>query len=162
MLESFYHGIDMTGFEVVGVELPLMARLYSVDGEPLEMVVTGIIDLLIKDAAGNVIAVDNKTAKSPYAQTAVDEDLQLTAYAYLLAANRYVFPTADVYCRFDVLRKLKTPKFEQHYTIRTAEQRRRFAKVSAAVMAGIEASIFMPSKSWMCGDCQFADASKEW
>ncbi|MFH1982979.1 MAG: PD-(D/E)XK nuclease family protein [Pseudomonadota bacterium] len=162
MLEAFYYGIDMTGFTVIGVELPLMARLYSVDGEPLDMAVTGIIDLLLKDAAGNVIAVDNKTAKNPYAQNTVDEDLQLTSYAYLLAANRYVFPTADVYCRFDVLRKLKTPKFEQHYTIRTAEQRRRFARVMAAVLAGIEARIFMPSKGWMCGDCQFADACKDW
>ncbi|MFH1980915.1 MAG: PD-(D/E)XK nuclease family protein [Pseudomonadota bacterium] len=162
MLEAFYYGIDMTGFTVIGVELPLRARLYSVGGVPLDMTVTGIIDLLLKDAAGNVIAVDNKTAKNPYAQTAVDEDLQLTSYAYLLAANRYVFPTADVYCRFDVLRKLKTPKFEQHYTIRTAEQRRRFARVTAAVLAGIEARIFMPSKSWMCGDCQFAMACEAW
>ncbi|MFH1983204.1 MAG: PD-(D/E)XK nuclease family protein [Pseudomonadota bacterium] len=162
MLEAFYYGIDMTGFTVIGVELPLRARLYSVDGEPLDMTVTGLIDLLLKDAAGNLIAVDNKTAKNPYAQDTVDEDLQLTSYAYLLAANRYVFPTADVYCRFDVLRKLKTPKFEQHYTIRSAEQRRRFARVTAAVLAGIEDRIFMPSKSWMCGDCQFVDACKDW
>lgn len=73
MLRAFYYGIDMTGLTVIGVELPLMARLYSIDGESLEMVVTGTIDLLIKDAAGNLIAVDNKTAKNPYPQTTVDE-----------------------------------------------------------------------------------------
>jgi len=128
----------------------------------MDMIVTGIIDLALKDAQGNVIAVDNKTAKNPYAQETVDEDLQLTSYAYLLASNKFVFPTADVYCRFDVMRKLKTPKFEQHYTIRTAVHRRKFAKLANAVLAGIDARIFIPCKSWMCGDCQFTSACQAW
>ena len=119
---------------------------------------TGIIDLLLKDAKGYLIAVDNKTAKQPYAQETVDQDLQLTSYAYLLAANKYVFPTADVYCRFDVMRKLKEPKFEQHYTIRTAAHRRRFAKLTNAVLTGIDARVFIPCKSWLCSDCQFVKA----
>ena len=123
LLKAFYEGIDLTGFEIAGIELPLTARLFNEDGQPMDMTVTGIIDLLLKDAQGNVIPVDNKTAKNPYAQATVDEDIQLTSYSYLLASNKYVFPTADVYCRFDVMRKLKTPKFEQHYTIRTATQR---------------------------------------
>ena len=162
LLKAFYEGIELTGFEIVGVELPLTARLFSEEGRPIDMTVTGIIDLLLKDKQGNVIAVDNKTAKNPYSQATVHEDIQLTSYAYLLASNKYVFPTADVYCRFDVMRKLKTPKFEQHYTIRTAEQRRRFAKLTGAVLAGIDARIFMPNKSWLCSDCQFADACKAW
>ena len=124
----------------------------------MDMIVTGIIDLLLKDAQGNILSVDNKTAKQPYAQATVDEDLQLTSYAYLLASNKFVFPTADVYCRFDVMRKLKSPKFQQHYTIRTAAQRRRFAKLTNAILAGIDARIFIPNKSWMCGDCQFVKA----
>jgi putative RecB family exonuclease len=126
------------------------------------MTVTGIIDLLLKDAQGNIISVDNKTAKQPYAQATVDEDLQLTSYAYLLASNKFVFPTADVYCRFDVMRKLKTPKFEQHYTIRTAAQRRRFAKLTNRILAGVSSRLFFPNKSWMCGDCQFAKACEAW
>jgi putative RecB family exonuclease len=162
LLKVFYEGIDLTGFEVTGIELPLTARLFNEDGQPMDMIVTGIIDLLLKDVQGNIIAIDNKTAKQPYAQATVDEDLQLTSYAYLLASNKIVFPTADVYCRFDVMRKLKTPKFEQHYTIRTAAQRRRFAKLTNAILAGIDARIFIPNKSWMCGDCQFAKACEAW
>ena len=162
LLKAFYEGIDLTGFEIAGIELPLTARLFNEDGQHVDMTVTGIIDLLLKDAQGNIIAVDNKTAKQPYAQATVDEDLQLTSYAYLLASNKFVFPTADVYCRFDVMRKLKTPKFEQHYTIRTATQRRRFAKLTNAILAGIDARIFIPNKSWMCGDCQFAKACEAW
>jgi putative RecB family exonuclease len=162
LLKAFYENIDLTGFEIAGIELPLTARLFNENGEPMDMTVTGIIDLLLRDAQGNVIAVDNKTAKQPYAQTTVDEDLQLTSYAYLLASNKFVFPTADVYCRFDVMRKLKTPKFEQHYTIRTAAQRRKFAKVTNAILAGIDARVFIPNKSWMCGDCQFVKACEAW
>lgn len=162
LLAAFYENIDLTGFEIVDVELPLTARLFSEDGEPMDMVVTGIIDLLLRDAQGNLIAVDNKTAKQPYAQATVDEDLQLTSYAYLLASNKYVFPTSDVYCRFDVMRKLKTPKFEQHYTIRTAAHRKRFAKLTNAVLVGIDSRVFIPNKSWMCGDCQFRKACERW
>ena len=162
LLKAFYEGIDLIGFEIAGIELPLTARLFNENGQPMDMIVTGIIDLLLKDAQGNIIAVDNKTAKQPYAQATVDEDLQLTSYAYLLASNKFVIPTADVYCRFDVMRKLKTPKFQQHYTIRTAAQRRRFAKLTNAILAGIDARIFIPNKSWMCGDCQFAKACVSW
>ena len=162
LLKAFYEGIDLAGFEIAGIELPLTARLFNENGEPMDMMVTGIIDLLLKDAKGNLVAVDNKTAKQPYAQATVDEDLQLTSYAYLLASNRYVLPTADVYCRFDVMRKLKTPKFEQHYTVRTAAHRKRFAKIAGAVLAGIDAKVFIPTRSWMCGDCQFVKACEEW
>jgi len=114
------------------------------------------------DAEGNIIAVDNKTAKQPYAQATVDEDLQMTSYSYLLASNRYVFPTAEVNCRFDVMRKLKKPKFEQHYTTRTTAQRRRFAKLVNEILAAIDAKTFYPNRGWMCGDCQFEKACEEW
>jgi putative RecB family exonuclease len=60
------------------------------------------------------------------------------------------------------MRKLKTPKFEQHYTIRTAKQRRRFAKLTGAILAGIDSRIFIPNKSWLCSDCQYSKACKEW
>ena len=162
LLNAFYEGIELTGFEIVAVELPLTARLFTDKGEPTDYVIAGIIDLILKDEKGNIIAVDNKTAKQPYAQATVDQDAQMTCYSYLLSANRYVFPTADVHCRFDVLRKLKKPKFEQHYTVRTAAQRRRFAKLVNEILAAIDARIFYPVKGWMCGDCQFVKVCEAW
>ena len=82
---------------------------------------------------------------------------------YLLASNRYVFPTAEVYCRLDVLRKLKTPKLEHYHTVRTAAQRRRFAKLASAVLAGIENKVFIPQPSWMCSAIALTrDACKAW
>ncbi len=162
LLKVFYENIDMTGFEIVAIELPLTARLYTDEKQPTELILTGIIDLLLKDIKGNLIAVDHKTAKQSYAQETVDEDLQMTSYAYLLASNKYVFPTADVHCRFDVMRKLKTPKFEQYYTVRTSAHRRRFAKLTSAILAGIDAKIFIPNRTWLCSDCQFIGACEAW
>jgi putative RecB family exonuclease len=162
MLEAFHENVNLAGFEVLEVEWPLSARLYTEDGLPTDLKLIGVLDLVLKDETGRIIAVDNKTAAKPYAQTTVDDDNQLTCYAYLLAANRYVFPTADVHCRLDVLRKLKTPKMEQYHTVRTADQRRRFAKLATAVLAGIDNKVFIPQPSWMCSDCAFLDACKAW
>ena len=71
-------------------------------------------------------------------------------------------PTAPVKCRFDVLRKLKKPKLEQVSTTRTAQDRKRFAKIANAVLAGINAGIYMPQPSWMCSDCSYSDVCKAW
>lgn len=162
MLKAFYESIDLTGFEIVAIEVPMSATLYTDEKEVTDMKLIGVIDLILKDDKGIIIAVDNKTASKPYALATVEDDIQLTGYAYLLASNRYVFPTADVHCRLDVLRKLKTPKLEHYLTVRTSETRKRFAKLANAVLAGIDARVFIPSKSWMCGDCQYINACHAW
>jgi putative RecB family exonuclease len=162
MLSAFYDSIDLSGYAVVEVELPLSAPLYNEDGLPTDFMLVGILDLLLMDENDEAVVVDNKTAAQPISQASADENLQMSAYAYLLAAYRYVFPTAPVNCRFDVLRKLKTPKLEQVHTIRTAQDRKRFAKIANAVLAGIDAGIYMPQPSWMCSDCSHSDACKAW
>jgi putative RecB family exonuclease len=162
MLAVFHASVDLTGYEVLEVERPLSARLYTDQGEPTGIKLVGVLDLVLRDQAGQVIAVDIKTAAKAYTQESVDSDAQLTCYSWLLASNRYVPLTADVECRFEVIRKTRTPKLEHYRTVRTAAQRRRFAKVAAAVLAGIDARLFMPQPSWMCGDCQFAEACRLW
>ena len=161
MLKAFYEGTVIGDYEVVDVELPLSAPLYDIDGQPLDMQLIGYIDLLLKDKQGNILVVDQKTAKQKKTQSAVDSDLQMTAYSYLLAANKYVFPRAEVQCRFDVLRKLKTPKLELYHTTRGPEQRKKFCKLATAVLAGIDNRVFIPCKSWLCSDCQYAQACRE-
>jgi len=162
LLKVFYESVDLTGKEIVGVELPLSARLYTPEGEATELMLIGILDLLLRDQNGELLIVDHKTAVQPKSQSTVDEDMQFTAYSYLLAANRYVFPTASVNCRMDVLRKLKTPKMEQYFTVRTAADRKRFARIASVVLAGIESRIFMPQRSWMCSDCGYTQACSKW
>ena len=81
-----------------------------------------------------------------FGDVTADDNGQMTAYAYLLASNKFVFPTAPVQCRFDLRRKLKTPKLEHVHTARAAEQRKRFSKVAKMVLAGIDAGVYTPSR----------------
>ncbi len=147
---------------VVDVEVPLTATLYREDQEPTDYKLAGVIDVIFKDQQENLIVVDNKTAARAMAQNTADENHQMTSYAYLLAANKYVFPTAPVTCRFDVFRKLKTPKIEHVYTSRTADDRRRFARIANGVLDAIDAGIFIPQSSWLCADCGYQDACGKW
>lgn len=162
MIQAFYSSVDLTGFEIVDTELPLSAPVYDEHGQPLDIKLFGVIDLLLKDSSGTLLVIDNKTSKQAKSQSSVDEDLQLTAYSYLLASNGYTFPRAKVNCRFDVLRKLKKPTMEIYTTTRTAENRKRFAKLASRVLKGIENRIFFPSSGWLCSDCQFSQACKRW
>jgi len=163
MLKAFYESNTITPENIVDVELPLSARLYTDESKPTDFLLVGIIDLLLVDDNQQILIIDNKTASKPLSQTTAADDNQMTCYAYLLASNKkYVFPTADVKCRFDVLRKLKAPTFEQVSTVRTADQRRRFAKIASSVLSAIDAGIHIPQASWMCVDCGFASACKSW
>jgi len=162
MLESFHKNTDLKGCRIIAVEQPLAATLYTTEGTPTDIDLIGVIDLLIESQSGSLIVVDQKTAARAKTQSDVDADLQMTAYTYLLAANRYVFPTASVQCRFDVLRKLKTPKLEHYHTRRGASERRRLARIATGVLGGIEAGVFIPSRSWMCADCEYGQACARW
>lgn len=162
MLKAFHESVDLDGWEVAAVELPLAAPLHTPQGERLDIQLIGAIDLLLRDGEGRYLVVDNKTSRQKKSQDGVDDDLQMTAYSYLLATNGYIFPRAEVACRFDVLRKLKAPTFEHYQTSRTAEHRRRFARIASAVLAGIESRLFIPSKGWLCSDCQYQEACENW
>jgi putative RecB family exonuclease len=103
MLTAFYESIDLSGYAVVEVELPLSARLYSDDGLPTDFMLVGILDLLLMDENDEAVVVDNKTAAQPMSQASADENLQMSAYAYLLAANRMCSPplqsnAGSMYC----------------------------------------------------------------
>ena len=162
MLAAFYQSIGLEDWEIVGVEIPLSAPLYTYQGDPTDFKLIGVIDLLLKSPDNELVVIDQKTAAKTKSQADVDTDLQMTTYSYLLATNRYVFPTAPVKCRFDVLRKLKTPKLEHYYTTRNGDDRRRFARIATVVLQGIEAGVYIPNRSWMCKNCEYAKACKDW
>lgn len=162
MLKAFYESIDLTGWWFVDVELLLSARLFTEDGKATDYELVGFVDLVMRDPQGELVVIDHKTAARAKVQADVDADLQMSVYSYLLAANRYIFPTATVQCRYDVLRKLKTPKLEHYHTTRSAVDRKRLVKIALGVLQGIEAGVFVPNRSWMCSDCEYAEACKSW
>lgn len=163
MLNAWYKAFNLGGFKIVDIEIPLSADLYTDHGQKSGLKLIGIIDLLLLDENNELIVVDHKTAVRSNSQQNVDDDLQFSAYSTLLASNRFTpNPTAPVKCRMDVIRKLKTPKVENYNTVRTAADRRRFAKIANVILKSIEGKLFMPNRSWLCSDCQFARACATW
>jgi len=156
LLETFYNSINMSGMEIIGVELPFSTLI----SEDINLV--GSIDLLLRDANKNLIIVDIKTASKAKTQTDVDNDLQFSGYSHLLVENGYASKSDMILCRMDVLRKLKTPKLEYYYTTRNLWHRKRFARIARAVLAAIENRVYIPTRSWLCTDCQFANACSGW
>jgi RecB family exonuclease len=140
----------------------LAAYLVDTQGSPIDMALTGIVDLVLLDANMEPIVVDFKTAKQSKGQSAADEDLQMAVYSYLMTENGYSDPHKPLDCRFHVFRKLKTPKMETVTTFRTPAHRARLIKILNAVLSGIESRVFIPNKGWLCGDCAHADACKAW
>jgi putative RecB family exonuclease len=162
LLQAFLADPGFAGLEVVAVELPLGTRLLEPNGVASDFNLVGAIDLLLRDQLGNYLAVDHKTAKQPFTQNGVDNDLQLSAYALLLRANGYLGPGQNLNCGFNVLRKLKAPKVERFTTVRSPADTERFTKLARAVLSGIEAQTFLPCSGWMCGDCPFKTACRQW
>ncbi|MBF0231100.1 MAG: PD-(D/E)XK nuclease family protein [Desulfamplus sp.] len=162
MLEVFYNTVNISDYEVVDVELPLSAPLYTYQGKSTDFKLVGIIDLLLKSPTGDLLVVDFKTASKSISQSAVNEDTQLTAYSYLLASNKLITSTSDIECQYCVLLKTKEPKVQQLNTTRTRSDRRRFAKIANVVLAAIDAKIFMPVQSWLCSSCDYSTVCKEW
>jgi len=156
LLETFYNSIDMVGMEILGVELPLSAMITE------DITLIGGIDLLLRDEKENLIIVDTKTASKAKSQTDVDNDLQFSGYSYLLVENGYASKSDFILCRMDVLRKLKTPRLEYYYTTRNLWHRKRFVRIAKAVLAGIDHRVFIPTRSWLCSDCQFSNACAGW
>jgi len=162
MLETFHDSVDLTDMEIVDVEMPLSATLFTDTGEATDYKLYGVLDLVLLDANGELIVVDVKTAAKAISQSTADNDGQISAYAYLVSSNRLAPATGEVLGRFLTLRKLKQPRLEQVSTIRTPFHRKRFARMANIVLSAIENGIFLPRPSWRCGDCGFQSACRDW
>jgi len=53
LLKVFYESVDLTGKEIVGIELPLSAKLYTPEGNATELKLIGVLDLVLRDQNTN-------------------------------------------------------------------------------------------------------------
>jgi len=163
MLEAAYDRLPLPkGYIVAGVEVPVAAPLVTPQGQPVDMMLTGIVDLVLMDRNMQPIVVDFKTAKQTKSQTVADDDIQMSVYQYLMGELGYNPSEKPLECQFWVFRKLKKPKLEIVTTIRTNGHRARLVKLLNSVLAGIENRVFIPNKGWLCGDCEYSQACKTW
>lgn len=156
MLQVFCDAVDLTGYTIVGVELPLSAPLYDEQGEETGFDLVGIIDLLLhEEEIGRYVAIDHKTSRNAYSASVCQDSHQMSLYAYLLQENGYLTPDEDFTGRFDVLRKLKTPKFELAPVTRTPQQIETFLGLVRGVLTAIDREVYLPVFSWACADCGY-------
>lgn len=127
--------------DIIGVEQP-----FTVDLDPDLPRVDGRIDLIRRDAAGNLVVADIKTAASRLLTEtdAVEAQLGLYDLAYPSAQHEII-----------VLGKLKTPTVTvQPITPWPDRQvRQHYREVYAAMEAGVRYAV----RGWGCDGCPFAD-----
>jgi len=147
--------------KVLAVEQPFSVELIDPDtDESLGVPLVGRIDLIERLDGGAIAVVDQKTAARAYDNERVENDLQLTAYAYVMAREGHDLD--DVSLRFDVLMKNGSYKLHSYKTSRTMDDLARLYKIARSVIRGIEAGAFYPIRSWMCNDCPFANQCDKW
>lgn len=148
--------------EVLAVEEPFRVPLINQEtGEVLDRDITGVVDLIERDAEQNVVVVDLKTAARKFTDLQVEASLQLSVYSYAMAFNP-VADRADVRLRFDVLTKTREPELHRYWTTRDRAANVRLYRMAAEVMRAIEAGAFHPIVGWQCRECPFRSKCWAW
>jgi putative RecB family exonuclease len=157
LLTAYHDNLPDDQFTVLALEEPFS---FNLPGLPVPII--GVYDLVQEDEDGTIIIVEFKTSKQSYSQDKIDKSLQLTLYQMAAKANGYY--DREILLRFDTLIKTKTPKFEQYYTVRSAEDERRAIKKVIQVWDGISKEVFIPNYdgNWKCGGCSYRSACNEW
>lgn len=159
MLKAFKEGVQPG--EVIAVEQPFSVDMVDPEsGESLGVPLAGRIDLVERLENQSIAVVDQKTAARAYDKDKVEQDLQLTAYSYVMARQGHTLD--ELQLRFDVLLKNGSYKLLSYKTSRSMEDLKRFYKTARSVLRAVQAQAFYPVRSWMCTDCPFADKCSKW
>lgn len=108
----------------------------------------GVIDLIEEDEV-----VEHKTSqRATWDVEKINQDTQMTLYslAYFL-----IFKKLPKTCRFDIVTKGKSPKFQRIETSRDFSDFSRLFHTVKNVVRAIENDIFYPKYDWFCGDCYY-------
>ena len=168
MLAAYYDHAEklqmLIGENVVAVEFPLRGYLVQ-NGSDMDFL--GIIDLILRDPSDTNFfhIIDHKTAARRYDENKVAQDMQLTAYKWLIEKSGYLGDRDDyeLSLRWDVILKLKKePCVERYTTTREEKDVRRFLRTTRVILRAIEQGVFYPNPSWACGGCGFRRLCEAW
>lgn len=154
LLQKFYDEVQPR--KVEAVEYPFAIVMSDpITGDPLDVSLVGIIDLIESDDEGTLIVAELKTAAKRYADSQSESQLDGLIYAY--AMNRLGFRTADAktLIRYDVLIKTKSPGFQQIYVNKSPQDYGRLVRWIQEILQAIERESFYPNFGWACHNCQF-------
>ena len=137
----------------LAVEVAAEAPLVDPDtGEDLGMPLVGVIDLVLDNEAGPLIA-DFKTAARSSEPMEITNEIQLSSYAWL---HRQITGQQEGGLEIRSLIKTKTPKVEFHpYPARTEVHFRRLFAVVREYLDALDAGRFNYRPGFGCGMCDF-------
>jgi putative RecB family exonuclease len=119
-------------------------------GEYLGISLVGIVDLVLKDGAGNTI-IDFKTSATS-SLCALQHETQLTAYAYLF---REATGRKESRCEIRQLVKTKTPKIVAHrFPQRTDEHFDRFFGLIREYLDALDRGVYNYRPGVQCSMCE--------
>ena len=136
---------------MVGVEMPFTVDLPDpVTGEILEERLVGALDLVVEKDKKNVVG-EHKTAAKKWSKDQIEHEIQLSAYK--LVARK--LGLGEVGLRLQVLTKTKKPKMIVENTERTERDEQDFLATVVGVLRAVDAGVFYPVRTGMCGGCTF-------
>ena len=151
LLKVFYETIYQDPPVVVGVEVPFTVELHDpVTGEILEERLVGALDLVVEQDKNNIV-VEHKTAAKKWSEDQIQNDIQLSAYKMVART----LGLGEVGLRLQVLTKTKVPKMIVENTDRTEGDEHEFIETVVGVLRAVDARVFYPIRTAMCGGCAF-------
>lgn len=123
-------------------------------GENLGMPVVGVMDLVLDEDAGPLIA-DFKTAAKSSEPAEITHEIQLSCYSYLFRRSS---PLPECGLEIRSLIKTKVPQVQFHrYAARDARHFQRLFTVIRAYLDDLDAGRFAYRPTWTCASCEFRD-----
>ena len=151
LLRVFYETVYQDPPVVVGVEVPFAVELHDpVSNEVLEEKLVGALDLVIREGDKHIV-VEHKTAAKKCSQDQIKHDIQLSAYK--LVARK--LGLGDVGLRLQILTKTRKPAMVVENTERGDKDIRDFMATVVGVLRAVDAGVFFPVRTSMCGGCAF-------
>lgn len=152
LLARFYDDVQPRRIEAI--ECPFAVALSDPDtGEPLDVSLVGIIDLIESDDEGNLIIAELKTSSKRYGDSQGENQLDGLIYAYAMDQLGFRTANAERLIRYDVLIKTKAPAFQQIYFNKSPQA--RLTRWIEEVLRAIDRESFFPNFGWACQNCQF-------
>ena len=137
LLQKFYEEVHPRNVE--GVEYPFAVTLPNPNtGDPLDVSLVGVIDLIESDDEGNLIIAELKTSSKRYAESQGENQLDGMIYVYAKDQLGFRTTSAETLIRYDVLVKTKSPAFQQIYCVLSAGLRSRERALAVADHQDIE------------------------
>jgi putative RecB family exonuclease len=154
LLAKFYDEVHPRKIEAI--EYPFAVTLSDPNtGDPLDVTLVGIVDLIESDDEGNLIIAELKTSSKRYADSQGENQLDGLIYAYAMNQLGFRTTNAETLIRYDGLVKTKSPAFQQIYFNKSPQDYGRLARWIQEVLQSIDRESFFPNFGWACHNCQF-------